>query len=79
MLIRSKSSTDDEYHHEDPLGVFGVIGCAAGAVLSSNVFDGFMGMQYVKGVSRTTQPVTCYMALRDRCILTIRFINALTV
>ncbi len=25
MLIRRKSSTDDEYHHEDPLGVFGVI------------------------------------------------------
>ncbi len=35
------SSTDEEYHNEDPLGVFGVITGAAGAVLSSHVFDGF--------------------------------------
>ncbi len=41
MLTRRKSSTGDEYHHEDPLGVFGVITGASGAVLSSNVYDWF--------------------------------------
>ena len=25
MLIRRKSSTDDEYHHADTVGVYGVI------------------------------------------------------
>ncbi len=41
MLIRRKSSTDDEYHYEDKLGVFGVITGASGAVLSSNLYDAF--------------------------------------
>ena len=70
MLIRRKSSTDDEYHHEDPLGVFGVITGANAAVLSSNIYDAFMGMQYVQGVSLTTQPATCYKALSEPGILT---------
>ena len=70
MLIRRKSSTDDEYHHEDPLGVFGVITGANAAVLSSNVYDAFMGMQYVQGVSKTTQPAICYKALSEPSILT---------
>ena len=70
MLIRRKSSTDDEYHHEDPLGVFGVITGASGAVLSSNVYDSFMGMQYVQGVSKTTQPATCYKAMSEPGLLT---------
>ncbi len=70
MLIRRKSSTDDEYHHEDMLGVFGVITGASGAVLSSNVYDSFMGMQYVQGVSKTTQPATCYIAMSEPGILT---------
>ena len=69
-LIRRKSSTDDEYHHEDPLGVFGVITGASGGVLSSNVYDAFMGMQYVQGVSRTTQPATCYITMSKPGILT---------
>ena len=70
MLIRRKSSTDDEYHHEDPLAVFGVITGATGAVLSSNVYDAFMGMQYVQGVSKTTQPATCFEAMSEPNILT---------
>ncbi len=70
MLIRRKSATDDEYHHEDPLGAFGVITGANGAVLSSNVYDAFMGMQYVQGVSKTTQPATCYIAMSEPSILT---------
>ncbi len=70
MLIRRKSSTDDEYHHEDVLGVFGVITGASGAVLSSNVYDSFMGVQYVQGVSKTTQRATCYKALSEPTILT---------
>ncbi len=41
MLKRRKSSTDDEYHHEDPLGVFGVITGASGAVLSSTNCEAF--------------------------------------
>jgi hypothetical protein len=49
MLIRRKSSTDDEYHHEDPLGVFGVITGANGAVLSSNVYDAFASARYQNG------------------------------
>ncbi len=70
MLIRRKSSTDDEYHHEDPLGAFGVITGASGAVLSSSVYDAFMGMQYVQGVSKTTQPATCQSALSEPSLLT---------
>ncbi len=38
MLIRRKSSTDDEYHREDPLTTFGVNTGAGGVVLSSNVY-----------------------------------------
>ena len=45
MLIRRKSSTDDEYHQEDVLGVFGVITGATGAVMSSNVYDAFDVLQ----------------------------------
>jgi hypothetical protein len=70
MLIRRKSSTDDEYHHEDLLGVFGVVTGENGAVLSSNVYDAFMGMQYVQGVSKTTQPATCFKAMSEPGILT---------
>ena len=70
LLIRRKSSTDDEYHHEDPLAVFGVITGATEAVLSSNVYDSFMGMQYEQGVSKATQPAICYKALSEPSILT---------
>ncbi len=70
MLIRRKSSTDDEYHHEDPLGVFSVITGANAATLSSNVYDAFMGMQYVQGVSKTTQPATCFKAMSEPNMLT---------
>ncbi len=70
MLIRRRSITDDEYQHEYLLGVFGAITGAAGAVLSSNVYDAFMGMQYKQGVSKTTQPAICYKALSEPSILT---------
>ncbi len=70
ILIRRKSSTDDEYHHEDVLGVFGVITGASGAVLSSNVYDAFMEMRYAQSVSKTTQPATCYKAMSEPGILT---------
>ncbi len=53
MLIRRKSSTDDEYHHEDPLGVFGVITGANGAVLSSSVYDMFSVQQFRQGTVNT--------------------------
>ncbi len=46
MLIRRKSSTDDEYHHQDLLGNFGVITGANAAVLSSNVYDAFDVLQF---------------------------------
>ncbi len=49
MLMRRKSSTDDEYHHEDPLGVFGVITWANAALLSSNVYDAFSSAHYESG------------------------------
>jgi hypothetical protein len=51
MLVRRKSSTDDEYHHEDPLGVFGVITGANAAVLSRRVYDSFYEMRFVLGTS----------------------------
>ncbi len=68
MLRRRKSSTDDEYHHEDPLGVFGVITGANGAVLSSYVYDAFMGMQYVPLPSK--HPAKCYLAMSEPNMLT---------
>ncbi len=55
MLIRRKSSTDDEYHHEDPLGNFGVITGANAAVLSSNVYDWFGIDRYLDGPSMTNE------------------------
>ena len=70
MLIRRKSATDDEYHHEDPLAVFGVITGANGGVLSSNVYDAFVAQQYEQGVSKTTQPATCYKAMSEPVLLT---------
>ena len=54
MLIRRKSSTDDEYHHEDPLGVCGVITGSNGAVLSSNVTDRFCVMRGANSRTETT-------------------------
>ena len=48
----------------------GVITGANGAVLSSDVYDAFMGMQYVQGVSKTTQPATCFKAMSEPNILT---------
>ncbi len=68
MLIRRKSSTDDEYHHEDVLGVFGVITGASGAVLSSNVYDAFMAQQYVPVPSK--HPAKRYIAMSEPGILT---------
>ena len=53
MLIRRKSSTDDEYHHEDVLGVFGVITGASGEVLSSNVYDAFDVLQSTSGAAQS--------------------------
>ncbi len=50
MLIRQKiTNLNDEYHHEDPLGVFGVITGANGAVLSSNIYDAFDVLQFSTG------------------------------
>ena len=68
MLICRKSSTDDEYHHEDPLAVFGVITGATGAVLSSNVYDAFMAQQYVPVPSK--HPAKCYIAMSEPNMLT---------
>ncbi len=53
MLICRKSSTDDEYHHEDPLGNFGVITGANGATLSSNVYDMCHFEQYSLGTANS--------------------------
>ena len=52
MLIRRKSSTDGEYHHEDVLGVFGVIAGTTAAVLSSNVYDVFDVLQATNGAAQ---------------------------
>ncbi len=53
MLIRRKSSADDEYHHVDLLGVFGVITGAHGAVLSSDVYDAFDVTQSSYGTAQS--------------------------
>ncbi len=50
--------------------MFGVITGANGAVQSSNVYDAFMGMPYAQGVSKTTQPATCYTAWSEPSMLT---------
>ncbi len=68
MLIRRKSATDDEYHHEDSLGVFGVITGATGAVLDSNVYDAFMAQQYVPVPSK--HPAKCFIAMSEPNMLT---------
>ena len=68
MLIRLKNSTADEYHHEDVVGVFGVITGATGAVLSSNVYDAFMAQQYVAVPSK--QPAKCYITMSEPGIIT---------
>ncbi len=70
MLIRRKSSTDDEYHHEDLLGNFGVITSANGVGLSSNVYDAFVNAQYVANNARIAQPVVCYKAMSEPGLLT---------
>ncbi len=46
MLIRRKSSTDDEYHHADPLGVFKLV-TGANAVTSGMVVADYFGRQIV--------------------------------
>ena len=48
-----QGSTNDEYHHEDPLGVFGVITLASGAVLSSRVYGMFNVIRNTVGGSLT--------------------------
>ena len=54
MLIRQKiTNLNDEYHHVDLLGVFGVITGANAAVLSSRVFDKFAVMLFLVGDSLT--------------------------
>ncbi len=70
MLIRRKSSTDDEYHHQDLLGNFGVITGANGGVLWSNVYDAFVNAQYVANNARIAQPVVCYKAMSEPGLLT---------
>ena len=69
MLIRRKSSTDDEYHHEDLLGNFGVITGATGAVLSRNVYDAFMEVQYL-GNPVTSPCVTISLRKMTTSLLT---------
>ncbi len=70
MLIRRKSSTDDEYHHEDLLRNFEVITSANGVGLSSNVYDAFVNAQYVANNARIAQPVVCYKAMSEPGLLT---------
>ena len=53
MLLRRKSTADDEYHHADTVGVYGVITGANGAVMSSSVYDAFIAPQYVQGGADT--------------------------
>ncbi len=53
MLIRRKSATDDEYHHADTVGVYGVITGANGAVMSSSVYDIFSVQQFEQGTVST--------------------------
>ncbi len=69
VLMRGKSSTDDEYHHEDPLGVFGVITGANATTLSSNVYDAFVAQQYVANNARIAQPIVCYKTLSEPGLL----------
>ncbi len=49
MLLRRKSTTDDEYHHADTVGVYGVITGANGAVMSSSVYDVLMYREFLSG------------------------------
>ncbi len=46
LLIRRKSMTDDEYHHVDMVGVFGILTNATGGILQNNVCDAYMVPQY---------------------------------
>ncbi len=86
MLIRRKSRTDDEYHHEDPLGVFGVITGANGATLSSNVYDAFMSDRYTTNLTGSDMLSVCFRQLDDgtyqvstdviHCLIPVRSIIA---
>ncbi len=56
MLIRQKSSTDDEYHHIDMVGMFDIITNQTVSIISNSVFDAF-------GVERYTTTGTPSKAL----------------
>ena len=70
MLLRRKSTADDEYHHADTVGVFGVITGANGAVMSSSVYDAFIAPQYVQGGTGTQRIARCYLKAPEPMMLT---------
>ena len=76
-LIRQKiTNLNDEYHHVDPVGMFGVLTDASGNVLRSYVFDAFSDAPYKRQhvgesfLSQSNHTGTCQLALSEPSILT---------
>ena len=67
---------NDEYHHVDPVGMFGVLTDASGNVLRSYVFDAFSDAPYKRQYvgesfpSQSNHAGTCQTALTEPGILT---------
>ncbi len=77
MLIRQKiTNLNDEYHHVDPVGMFGVLTDASGNVLRSYVFDAFSDAPYKRQYvgesfpSQSNHTGTCQTALSEPGLLT---------
>ena len=49
LLIRMKTATDDEYHHGDLVGAFGVITDANAVIMSSNIYNIHGVNMYISG------------------------------
>jgi hypothetical protein len=77
MLIRQKiTNLNDEYHHVDPVGMFGVLTDASGNVLRNYVYDAFSDAPYKRQYvgesfpSQSNHTGTCQTALSEPGILT---------
>ncbi len=77
MLIRQKiTNLNDEYHHIDPVGMFGVLTDASGNVLHNYVYDAFSDAPYKRQYvgesfpSQSKHTGSCQSALSEPGILT---------
>ncbi len=76
MLIRQKiTNLNDEYHHIDPVGMFGVLTDASGNVLRNYVYDAFSDAPYKRQYvgesfpSQSNHTGSCQLALSEPGIL----------